>query len=67
MPTTSTGRRPGPIRRLLAALLDQLPGPPDGRADPELEGLDQLSPEEREARLKVSRARFRWGRGDGAG
>jgi hypothetical protein len=67
MPNTSSGRRPGPIRRLLAAIADQLPSPPDGRADPELEGLEGLSPEEREARLKVSQGRFRWGRGDGGG
>jgi len=67
MPSTSSDRRPGPIRRLLAVLADQLPAPPDGRGDPELEGLDRLSPEEREARLKISQARARWGRGDGSG
>ena len=61
--------RPGPIRRLVERLLGLMPGPPDEAeaGDPLLAGLDKLPPEEREARLRAWRGKFRWGRGDGGG
>lgn len=59
--------RPGAIRRVVARLVDLLPSPPDESAapDPLLEERTSLSPDERAARERAWRARFRWGRGDG--
>jgi hypothetical protein len=61
--------RPGALRRLLARLVDLLPTPPDENAapDPLLENHPALTPDERSARERAWRARFRWGRGDGRG
>lgn len=59
--------RPGTVRRLLAAIADLLPVPPAQEPpDPLLAGLDELTPTERAARLRVSHGRFRRGRGDGS-
>jgi hypothetical protein len=59
--------RPGAIRRFLARLVDLLPTPPDENTAPDLllEERTPLTPEERSARERAWRARFRWGRGDG--
>lgn len=60
-------RRPGPIRRVLSWLVDLLPAPRDDDQprDPLVDGLDDLPPEEREARSRVLYGRSRWGRGNG--
>lgn len=59
--------RPGPLRRVLSWLVGLLPSPPDEQAarDPLVDGLDDLPPEEREARSRVLYGRSRWGRGNG--
>ena len=67
MPSSPPTSRPGSIRRLLARVVDLLPTPPDENAapDPLLEERTPLTPDERSARERAWRARFRWGRGDG--
>jgi hypothetical protein len=60
--------RPGPLRRLFGWLAGRLPGPPEETpVDPLLVGLEDLSPEEYEARMRAWQAQFRRGRGDGNG
>jgi hypothetical protein len=65
--TQPRARLPGPFRRALAWLVSLLPTPPDDTQprDPLLDGLDDLPPEEREARSRVLYGRSRWGRGNG--
>ena len=61
--------RPGLVRRLLGGIFDLVPGPPgeERRLDAELDGIERLQPDEQRARMRVWRARFRRGRGDGNG
>ena len=61
-------RRSGPLVRLLAWLGDQMTVPPDEMPDdPLLAGIEDLPPEERDARMRVWLQRLRRGRGDGGG
>ena len=61
-------RRSGPLRRLFGWLGSRLPGPPDEPPDDPLwADLENLSPDERAARMRVWEAQFRRGRGDGNG
>jgi hypothetical protein len=63
-----SGEHRGILRRVLDAIVDWLPGPPgEAPPDPALAGLDELTSEERAARLRAWAGRFRWGRGDGNG
>jgi hypothetical protein len=57
------------VRRALGGVLGLLPGPPDDPAvaDPLLDGIDELPPEERQARRGAWLAQMRRGRGDGNG
>ena len=63
------GQHRGFIRRLIDGFFDLVPGPPAEEAGPygELKGIENLSPDEQRARMRVWRARFRRGRGDGNG
>jgi hypothetical protein len=59
-----------PLRRLIERVLAVVavpPARPGVEGDGVLEDLDRLSPEEREARLRVWHTRTRRGRGDGGG
>jgi hypothetical protein len=57
------------VRRAVRGLLDLLPEPPGDAAvaDPLLDGLDRLSPDEQQARRDAWLAQGRRGRGDGSG
>jgi hypothetical protein len=64
--TASDQRQPGPLRRLLRLIGDLLPTPPEDDArDRLLDGVENLPPDERAARVKVLYGRSRWGRGNG--
>jgi hypothetical protein len=57
------------VRRVARGLLGLLPGPPGDPAvaDPLLDGLDRLPPDEQQARRDAWLAQERRGRGDGGG
>lgn len=57
------------LHSLLSRLADLLPGPPDADApaDPLLDGIDRLPPDEQQARRDAWLAQQRRGRGDGNG
>jgi hypothetical protein len=57
------------VRRVLGGLLGLLPRPPDDAkaADPLLDGIEGLPPEEQQARRDAWLAQQRRGRGDGNG